>query len=120
MSVSGRTPSERFREMRLLAPTGVPHDGGVSDPYDTGRPADVDPSHVATPDDLAGVIHAMVNDLRKHKDDWANTSLDEFLDALATSVEDIEQTYAARGEAAPDQPSWRLFAELLVAASGYE
>jgi len=99
---------------------GVTDDDGVTDPYDTGRPAEVETSHVATPDDLAGVIHAMVNDLRKHKDDWANTSLDTFLDALATTVEDIEQTYAARGEAVPDQPSWRLFAELLVAASGYE
>jgi hypothetical protein len=106
--------------MRLVVGHRVTDDDGVTDPYDTGRPADVETSHVATADDLAGVIHAMVNDLRKHKDDWANTSLDAFLDALATSVEDIEQRYAARGEAVPDQPSWRLFAELLVAASGYE
>jgi hypothetical protein len=98
----------------------VPDDGRVSEPYDTGRAAEVDASNVATREDVVGVIHAMVNDLRKHPDDWGNASLESYLDALATSIEDLDQGYAERGEVVPDQPSWRQVAELLVTASGYE
>lgn len=106
--------------MRRVVGRRVPDDERVTDPYDTGRPAEVDISNVTTRDDVVGVIHAMINDLRKHKDDWANTSLDTYLDALATSIEDIEQTYTERGETMPSQPSWKLVAELLVSASAYE
>ena len=92
----------------------------MTDPYETGRPAEVDVSNVGTRDDLVDVIHSMVTDLRKHRHDWANTSLDDYLDALASSMEDIDQTYASRGETTPSQPSWRLVAELLVTASRYK
>jgi hypothetical protein len=92
----------------------------MSDPYETGRAAEVDVSNVASREDVVGVIHAMVNDLRKHRDDWSNASLETYLDALATSIEDMDQGYADRGEVVPDQPSWKLIAELLVTASRYE
>jgi hypothetical protein len=92
----------------------------VTDPYETGRPAQVDVSGVTTRDDVTGVLHAMVNDFRKNPDAWENTTLDSFLDGLATAMEDLEQVYADRGEVLPSQPSWQLVAELLVTASGYE
>lgn len=98
----------------------MPHHGPVSEPYETGRAAEVDVSNVATREDVVGVIHAMVNDLRKHRDDWGNASLESYLDALATSIEDMDQAYAGRGEIVPDQPSWKQVAELLVTATAYE
>ncbi|GAA4608169.1 hypothetical protein BJY16_006704 [Actinoplanes octamycinicus] len=76
---------------------------------DTGRSTDADPSDVRTREDAVRVIEAMAADLRRHPDAWENATLDRFLEALAAVVED--------GTA---EPSWRTFAELLVAASGYE
>ena len=92
----------------------------MTDPYETGRPAEVDVDHIATRDDVVGVLHAMINDFRKNPDAWENPTLDRYLDGLATAVEGLDQVYAERGEVAPPQPSWQLVAKLLVAASGYE
>jgi hypothetical protein len=82
----------------------------VTEVYETGRPAEVDVDSVTSRDEVVGVLRAMINDLRKHPDDWQNATLDEYLDALAASLEDVEDA----------EPSWHLMAEVLVAASGYE
>ena len=92
----------------------------VTEAYETGRPAEVDTKEIATREEAVGVIMAMLNDLRKHRDDWQNASLEDFLEALAASMEDLDQTYAERGEKLPDQPTWQMVANLLVAASGHE
>jgi hypothetical protein len=88
--------------------------------YETGRSADVDVSNVATRGDVIDVIVAVRQDLRDHPNSWENPTLDRFLDALAASLAGIESGYRNRGEALPEQPTWRLVAELLVTASGYE
>jgi hypothetical protein len=85
-----------------------------------GRLAQVDLDGVVSRDDIVDVLRTMINDFRKNPDAWENTTLDNFLDGLASAIEGLDQTYAERGEVAPAQPSWQLIAELLVAASGYE
>jgi hypothetical protein len=92
----------------------------VTEAFETGRPALVDATTVDTRDDAIGVVMAMLNDLRKNPDAWQNASLPDFLESFAAAMEDLDQVYAERGEVLPDQPSWRLVAELLVAASGHE
>lgn len=116
----GRTPTAAGLRGFPAEAAVVADDGRMSEPYETGRAAEVDVSTVTSREDVVDVIHAMVNDLRKHRDDWGNTTLESFLDALATSIEDLDQGYADRGEVVPDQPSWKLVAELLVTASAYE
>jgi hypothetical protein len=88
--------------------------------YETGRPARVDISMVTTREDAVRVVAAMVQDLRDHPDAWENCTLDRFLEALASSMEDVESGYRNRGEVLPAQPTWPLVAELLVMAAGYE
>ncbi len=85
-----------------------------------GRSANVDPSSVATREDAVALVNLMVRDLRAHPDSWENPTLDRFLEALAGSLEGIDSGYRNRGEQLPQQPTWQLFAELLVMASGYE
>ena len=92
----------------------------MTEPYETGRPAAVDADHVASRDDVVGVLRSMINDFRKNPDAWENTTIDSYLDGLATSLEDLDQVYADRGEIPPSQPSWQLVAQLLVGASAYE
>lgn len=80
--------------------------------YETGRFADVDPSCVATKQDAAVLVEAMASDLRQHPGEWENQTLERFLEALAASL--------TSGRDWPEQQSWRLLAEALMMASGYE
>lgn len=55
------------------------------------------------------------------RDEWENSSLPEFLQGLAGFVENIEGYYANAGiDAHFEQPSWRVFADILLAARVYE
>lgn len=92
----------------------------VTEAFETGRPAQVDASAVDSREDAIGLVVAMLNDLRKNADAWQNAALDTFLEGLAAAMEDLDQVYAERGEVLPAHPSWRLVAELLVAASAHE
>jgi hypothetical protein len=49
-----------------------------------------------------------------------NSTLQRFLDAFAASIEGIEYVYANGGQELPEQPTWRILAELLVMATAYE
>lgn len=87
-------------------------------PGDTGRFTTADASDVATRDDLAGFVGAMLHDFRASGEaEWENGTLERFLDALeavAGNRLNWEPTEAQ------EQPSWRRFAEMLLAATGYE
>jgi len=90
-------------------------------PYDTGRFAEVgDLGQVASPAEAAEIVQRMLNDLVAHPDEWENATLVRFLEALAASLEALPSGYANRGERFPETPTWRIFAELLVMATGYE
>lgn len=47
-------------------------------------------------------------------------ALERFLEALAASLEGLPGLYAGRGERFPESPTWKISAEALVMASGYE
>lgn len=97
------------------------HDACMKGPYDTGRFAEVgDLDHVNSHTDLAQVVQQMLSDLLAHPDEWENSTLDRFLEALAASLDGLPGLYANRGEQFPQAPTWKMFAGVLVAASGYE
>jgi hypothetical protein len=100
---------------------GLRDDSNMRVPYDTGRFADVDGiSNVTTITDVADVVQRMLSDLLAHPDEWENPTLESFLEALAASLRGIPHGYANRGEQFPKEPNWRIVAEVLVMASGYE
>jgi hypothetical protein len=74
---------------------------------------------VNTRADLAMFVRILASALRAGKK-LENADLQSFLDALAAWTLDMDSLYASRGEAPPEKPSWRLFAEMLLAATGYE
>jgi hypothetical protein len=91
----------------------------VSNPYDTGRFADVfrdDLAAVDTAEDVAHIVELMLDDLRRDPQAWENATLDRFLDALAACLTHTPPTPGQPGPA----PTWRLLAETLVKATGYE
>jgi hypothetical protein len=101
-SARGRWPSGPRLDTLNVAPT----------PYDTDRFAEA--TRVDRVSDAAGatgVVEQMLADPRAEPDAWENPTLERYLDALAACLGDFQQ---------PAQPSWRLLAELLVKATGYE
>jgi len=86
--------------------------------YETGRATDVDPSNVETRDDLARFLSAVLADFRSTGEaEWENGTLDRFLDGLSAFA---DARLLEAPEPDQEQASWRLFAEILRAATGYE
>ncbi len=86
--------------------------------YQTGRASDVDPCDVETRDDFARFLSAVLADFRSTgKVEWENGTLDRFLDGMSAFA-DAHVVEAPE----PDQEraSWRLFAEIVRAATRYE
>jgi hypothetical protein len=75
---------------------------------------------VQSREDLAGFVRDLVNDLRTRPGEWENDRLDTYLEAVAAWIEDMDGYYQNRGEAAPQEPSWKLLGEILLAAKSYE
>jgi hypothetical protein len=99
----------------------VRQDDPMRGPYDTGRFADVgDMDNVTTIKHAADVVRRMRIDLLEHPNEWENSELERFLEALAASLEDIPKAYANRDEQFPKEPTWRILTEVLVMATGYE
>ncbi|MEV6272932.1 hypothetical protein AB0L64_37585 [Kribbella sp. NPDC051936] len=94
----------------------------MTNQWQTGRPANAGDllDQVHDHRDLARVLEAMRADLLDHPHEWENHTLERYLDALAAIIGSLDSLLANRGENLPEQPTWALIAELLVAASGYE
>jgi hypothetical protein len=91
--------------------------------YETGRSADVpdeDLQEVESAEDVAHIVERMAADLEAHPTEWENHTLVRFLDALARCLDAQRQLYLNTGRTYPDAASWALFAEALIAATGYE
>jgi hypothetical protein len=69
---------------------------------------------------LADFVEALREDLRTNPSEWESATLDRFLGALASWIEDSDGYYRNRGEPVPTLPSWRNIAEMLAAARVYE
>jgi hypothetical protein len=84
--------------------------------YESGQSADVETADVSTREDFSNLVQALLEEFRTGgESEWENGTLDRFLDAFAAFA-------GARVIDGGDQetPSWRLFAEMVVAATGYE
>lgn len=85
--------------------------------YETGRSTSADPSWVTDRDSFGDFLEIVLGDLRLGggESEWENSTLERFVESLAAFAE-------ARvvGRADQDDASWRLFAEMIVAATGYE
>ena len=78
-------------------------------------------SHVV---DRASFIN-FINDLREayttNPENWENTNISDFLEAIARYTEDIQGYYDNTNQKIDaNEPSWQLFADVLKGASVYE
>ena len=76
---------------------------------------------ITTKQDFVEFLRLLVDDCRTHSQSWPNSSLDAFLDGLLGFVQDIEGFHRNAGlKVDLVCPSWRLFADSLLAARVYE
>ena len=70
--------------------------------------------------DFVAFSHALLKDLKEKPEAWENRDLPSFLEALGAWAEDMNGYYQAKGGAIPLQPSWKMLAQILLAAKVYE
>ncbi len=70
--------------------------------------------------DFVSCVRALRDDLRENPDNWENSDLESFLNAMATWVEDMDGYYINRGQPVPQQPNWQVLMDILRAAKVYE
>lgn len=75
---------------------------------------------IDTRHDFVAFLGALRDDLRAYPQSWENGTLPDYLDVLAVVTESLEQRFTNLGETLPEQPTWRLVADILLTARNYE
>ena len=75
---------------------------------------------VNSPLTLAEFVFELAQDYSFNASTWENDTLERFLEAMARWLEDASNKLAHENRLVPENPSWRDFALLLIAARGYE
>jgi hypothetical protein len=71
-------------------------------------------------EDFVAFVKALNKDLHDNPSTWGNPSLGSFLEALAAWVEDMDGYYLNQKKPVPEQPEWKVVADMLLAAKIYE
>lgn len=86
----------------------------------SGPPLSQRAERVSNREEFLGFLHQLVAEGRSPGDQWENTHLASYLDALARWTRDMDGYFKGRGEPMPEDPTWRLLAQMLLAATIYE
>lgn len=77
--------------------------------------------NIKTKGDFESFMSMLIKDLRENRGDWENNELEPFLDGIKRFTEVLDNYYSnARIEADTSIPTWKMFAEVLLAAKVYE
>ncbi len=77
-------------------------------------------SSVETREDLVEFLEALGRDFLSNSQAWENITLNSYFDAASRWLDVADAYFANHGEPAPEVPSWKLFAQILAAATIYE
>jgi len=75
---------------------------------------------INTKEDFISFIELLANDLRNNHGEWENDTLESYLEAIASSTEDIEGYYQNKNIPIPQGVNWKIFATILITAKMYE
>lgn len=77
--------------------------------------------NVVSRHDFLTFVRYLQENLQQTKDEWQNSTLLQYLGALGAFTSDMDGYYKNMGEAVDvEQITWRLAAQMLLAASVYE
>lgn len=79
-----------------------------------------DAESILSREQLAAFVFNLQQDLVKNPNEWSNASLGGFLEALSAWIADMDGYYLNNNLPVPEVPSWKTFAEMLLASKYYE
>jgi len=77
-------------------------------------------NNIQSRQDLAVFLRELLKDYQQNSTNWENPELYGYLEALERFIQDLDGYFLNRGEDVPEQPTWKLFAEILLSAKYYE
>jgi hypothetical protein len=75
---------------------------------------------IKSKEDLADFVSALKLDLEAHPLEWENPTLGRFLDAMERWIASMDSYYKNTGQPSVEIPTWRTFADILLASKMYE
>jgi len=76
---------------------------------------------VNTRADFVQFLGLLRDDFNRHGADWENRTLDTYLEAMRAWSSNCDSHYRnTASDVNPDEPQWRVFADMLLAARVYE
>lgn len=76
--------------------------------------------NISTKEELSDFVLVLAQDFAENQSDWENQDLLAFLEAISAWIKDMDGFYARQGEEPPQSGSWKVFADILLAAKHYE
>lgn len=73
-----------------------------------------------TRDDFVEMVGLLIRDLENNPESWENVTLKDYLEAVASSTEDMDGYYINMNLPIPVNVDWKVFANILVTAKMYE
>ncbi|WP_308639595.1 DUF7660 family protein [Paenibacillus silvisoli] len=77
-------------------------------------------SEIRTKEDFLKFLSALRKDLVINKDQWENPTLEMYLEAMEAWIDTMEGYYSNTNQSIPEQPTWKVFADILYASKIYE
>ena len=75
---------------------------------------------IKTREDLSKFVSELANECRQGPEDWENTTLASYLEALAAWIAAMDGYFLNQKQAVPERPEWKTLAQMLAAACFYE
>jgi hypothetical protein len=75
---------------------------------------------IKSKEDLADFVSALKLDLETHPLEWENPTLGRFLNAMERWIASMDNYYKNTGQPPVEIPTWRTFADILLASKMYE
>jgi hypothetical protein len=75
---------------------------------------------ISKKEDLIEFLAKLRKDYNQSPEDWENDNLERFLEAMEAWLTDMDGYFQNIGEPSPSTPSWKLIAQILLAARSYE
>jgi len=75
---------------------------------------------VDSKESLIRFIDELRHNFIENKEEWENTDIVSFLEAISAWIDDMEGYYQNHNQNMPANPSWRVIANMLYAAKNYE
>ena len=70
--------------------------------------------------DFIAFVELLISNLKNNPDEWNNLTLSEYLEGIANWTEDMDGYYQNMNIPLPENITWKVFANILIAAKMYE